>query len=204
MIPVSAEGPQTGNPAVSTPPIAPDQASAASPPGDTTRWFAQEVHPHGAQLKAYLRGSFPAVRDVDDVVQESYFRVWKARAVQPIQSAKAFLFTVARRLALDALRHERRSPVESVGDLARLDVLEDRPSVVELVSEREKIHLLGEAVGSLPGRCRKVIFLHKIKGLPQRDVATQLGLSEKIVEHEVTRGVKQCREFFRKSGIESF
>jgi hypothetical protein len=48
------------------------------------RWFAEEVQPHEASLRAYMRGAFPMVRDVDDVVQESYLRVWRARAAQPI------------------------------------------------------------------------------------------------------------------------
>ena len=30
------------------------------PPTDQARWFTEEVHPHEAHLKAYLRGAFPA------------------------------------------------------------------------------------------------------------------------------------------------
>lgn len=67
---------------------------------EQAQWFANEVHAHASQLKAYLRGAFPSVRDVDDVVQESYLRIWKARAIHPIESAKTFLFTIARRVAL--------------------------------------------------------------------------------------------------------
>jgi len=84
------------------------------------------VHLHDSSLKAYLRGSFPSVRDIDDVVQESYLRVWKARASQPIKSAKGFLFTVARRLALDLIRRERRSPLVAVTDLDRLFILDQQ------------------------------------------------------------------------------
>ena len=73
---------------------------------DNTRWFTEEVQPDGPQLRSYLRGSFPTVRVLDDVVQESCLRVWKSRATRPIQSAKAFLFAVARRLALDLVRRE--------------------------------------------------------------------------------------------------
>jgi RNA polymerase sigma factor (sigma-70 family) len=47
-------------------------------------WFAEEVHTHDSQLKSYLRSSFPALRDVDDVVQESYLRIWRRQLVRPI------------------------------------------------------------------------------------------------------------------------
>lgn len=38
---------------------------------ERVRWFANEVQPHEPALRAYLRNSFPVVRDVDDVVQGS-------------------------------------------------------------------------------------------------------------------------------------
>ncbi len=162
------------------------------------------MQPHEPALRGYLRGSFPAVRDVDDVVQESYLRMWRARAEQPIQSARAFLFTVARRLALDLVRREAVSPMQRVADIAGLAVLEERPSVVDTLGQQEKIKLLAQAVGSLPARCREVVLLHKIQGLPQREVAARLGLSEKTVENQVAIGLKRCEEFFRRRGVEYF
>ncbi|MES2693024.1 MAG: RNA polymerase sigma factor [Verrucomicrobiota bacterium] len=174
------------------------------PETETARWFSAEVQPHEPALRGYLRGSFPAVRDVDDVVQESYLRMWRARAVQPIQSARGFLFTVARRLALDLVRREAVSPMRGVCDLANLPVLEERPSVLDRLGEEEKIRLLAKAVGSLPTRCRQAVVLHKINGLSQREVAAQLGLSEKTVENQVALGIKRCEEFFRRRGIERF
>jgi hypothetical protein len=79
--------------------VSPPPASSESTTGvDDTRWFSEEVHAHDSQLKAYLHGRFPSVRcEVDDVVQESYLRVWRIRASQPIHSAKAFLFSIAPR-----------------------------------------------------------------------------------------------------------
>lgn len=58
-------------------------------PEDRSKWFKEEVHLHDGQLKSWLKGTFPSVRDVDDVVQESYLRIWKAKATEPINSAKA-------------------------------------------------------------------------------------------------------------------
>jgi RNA polymerase sigma-70 factor (ECF subfamily) len=152
-------------------------------------------------LKAYLRGSFPSVRDVEDVVQESYLRLWRTRATQPIHSARAFLFRVARRVALDVIRHERASPIDAFGDLSRLRVLHDRPDAADIAGMQEKIRLLADAVESLPSRCREVVVLRKIKAMPQKEVAALLGVSEKTVESQFTRGMKRCAEYLRARGV---
>ncbi|MGH8019876.1 MAG: hypothetical protein ACREIA_16675, partial [Opitutaceae bacterium] len=76
---------------------------------DQARWFAEEVHVHEASLRSCVGGVFPAVRDVDNVVQESYLRVWRARLAQPVVWSKAFLFTVAWHLMSDLARRARRS-----------------------------------------------------------------------------------------------
>lgn len=184
---------------MSLPQIIPDPPSTTAQ--NHTQWFTEEVHSHDAALKAYLRHAYPTVRDPEDVVQESYLRIWKTRSVHPIRSAKAFLFTVARRLALDVLRHERRSPVESVGELPALGVLDDGPTVPDVVNQQERVELLIAAIDALPARCREVVILHKLKLLPAREVAERLGPSEKGVEIQVKRGLDRVREYLRRRGI---
>lgn len=58
---------------VSPPSTAPDQAPSVEQ--TQARWFAEKVQPHDSSLKAYLRGSFPTVRDVDDTLQEMDVRL---------------------------------------------------------------------------------------------------------------------------------
>lgn len=41
---------------------------------DPTRWFIDEVQPHEPALRAYLRGRFPSLHDVDDPVREAHAR----------------------------------------------------------------------------------------------------------------------------------
>jgi RNA polymerase sigma-70 factor (ECF subfamily) len=175
-----------------------------SPQSRDARWFAAEVAPHETSLRSYLRTAFPTVRDVDDVVQNSYLRIWRRSSVRPIQSAKAFLFTVARRLALDLVRRNRRSPLQSVGDWGALDVMDDGTSVTGSVSRAERVQLLIHAIEALPARCREVVILRRLKFLSQREVAARLGISENGVEVQLTRGLARCRRFLEERGVHSF
>ncbi len=160
---------------------------------------------HGPQLKAYLRGTFPALRaDADDVVQESYLRVWRARAAQPIGSAKAFLFKVARHLALDTLRKGRNSPLESVGNLAESRVLDKGPNAVEALITKDTLHHLADSIAALPDRCRDVLVLHKLKGLSHKEVAAELGLSSRTVEKYYLKALKRCEAHLVSRGINGF
>lgn len=168
----------------------------------TSRWFKDEVHPHDSQLKAYLRYSFPAVRDVEDVVQESYLRIWKAHAKQTIDSPKAFLFKIAQRLALDAIRHSRASPIEpAVSDFSKSSVVENRPGVAETASVNQEIALLLEAIDTLPSRCREILILHKLKRLSQLEVAARLGISGQTVRVQIARAVHRCEVYLLKKGV---
>lgn len=163
------------------------------------------VQVHDSALKSYLRQSFPDARhEVDDVVQESYLRIWKARAGQPLESAKAFLFKVARHVALDLLRRNHASPIESVGDLDALSVIEGRPGVAESVSMDEKVRLLVQGLATLPPRGREVMMLRKFKGFSQKEVAAKLGISEKTVDEHVYRGMKRLGAYLRERGVCSY
>lgn len=181
-----------------------NQASKPPPAPDPERgnWFLQQVQVHDAQLKSYLRGSFPTVRDVDDVVQESYLRVWRARLARPVYSAKSFLFQVARHLAIDAIRRDRVAPVDSLPDLAVLSVLDDGPGVVEMTCTREDIALLARAFDALPARCRQVMILRQIEGIPQKEIARRLGLSELTVQTHVVHGLRRLEAYMHRHAQE--
>ena len=68
-----------------------------SPPeSEQARWFSEEVQPHESSLRSYLRNVFPSLTDIDDLVQESYARLIRAKDAGRISYAKAFLFATAR------------------------------------------------------------------------------------------------------------
>ncbi|MDR0902831.1 MAG: RNA polymerase sigma factor [Opitutaceae bacterium] len=173
--------------------------SCAPVPLEKTRWFEEEVHTHDSRLKSYLRGAFPWI-DVDDVVQESYLRTWLANAARPVRSAKSFLFTVARRLALNSLRRQKNSPIIAVPDLAALGVLDKSRDAAEAAATSDELALLEEAIAALPPRCREIIILCKIQHVPPSEIAGRLGISKVTVQEQVYRGIRRMEAFFIKRG----
>lgn len=177
----------------------PNTAPAHTPAAEQTRWFAQEVQPHEASLRSYIAGSFPTVRDVDDVVQESYLRLWKARSAHPIQCARAYLFGIAQRFAVDVIRKEIRTTAHNVVmDLETLNVLEETADAAEAASTKEEIALLAQAIHSLPARCREIVVMRKLDQLSHQEIAVRLGISVSTVEVQIFRGMEKCTQYLRR------
>jgi RNA polymerase sigma factor (sigma-70 family) len=175
-----------------------DQPVAFPPANDParSRWFAEQVQVHDSLLRNWLRRQFPTITDRDDVIQESYLRVWNAYPNERIECVRAYLFTTARNLALNRLRHSRRVP--SVGENALSGVLDDKPSIPDKVSRDQELQHLIAALQSLPDRCREVFTLRRIYGLSQKEIAAKLGISEKTVEVHNHKAMKRCIEYFRE------
>lgn len=173
------------------------------------RWFLDEVHRHDSSLKNYVKRSFPAVRDVEDVVQESYLRVWRRQMVRPIAdvtgsvkaSVKGFLFQVARRLALDTIRHDRASPVDATVEFEAVAGTDAGASLRERVDAAQEFQLVLEAMDRLPARCREVMILRKLKGLDAAETAKALGISEETVHVQTRRGLQKVQDYLREAGI---
>jgi RNA polymerase sigma-70 factor (ECF subfamily) len=170
---------------------------------EESAWFAAHVQPHDAALRAWLRAKFPALIDVDDAVQEAYARLLQIRARDPLRThaVKPLLFTTARNLVLDQLRRRQIVPMEALPDDETCAFADEAPGVDEAVSRRQELALLAEAIQSLPERCRQVLTLRKIYGLPQKEIARQLGIAEHTVEAQVGVGVRRCADYLARLGV---
>lgn len=177
-----------------------DQSRTPAP--SLSNWFTREVQPHESALRSWLRAMFPTLAENrDDLVQESYLRLIRARETGEVRQPKAFLFTTARNLALDLFRRRKVVTIEPVADMASLSVMEDRPGVADAVSRQQELELLAEAVRDLPDRCRQVMTLRLLYGLSHKEIAAELAISEFTVKAQLAKGMRRCAGHFERHGV---
>ena len=168
---------------------------------EQTRWFAEEVQPHEAALRAYLQARFPTLGNPDDLVQETYTRLLRAKANGGVRYTKAFLFTAARNVAFDLFRRRGTKPTEAVTDLVELIVLEDQPGAGEQMDQNYELEVLAEAVRALPDRCRQVIMLRYLDGMAYKEIGVQLNISPETVKVHIAKGMRRFAAFFAARGL---
>lgn len=169
---------------------------------DQSRWFAEEVLPHEQPLRSYLRQSLPSLADVDDLVQDCFARMLRARTTGTIRSPRPLLFAIARNAVRDFIHRKGRADLIPITETGEFAVLEEGSDVVELVCRKQELALLTEAIQALPERCREVLLLRKVKGMPQRDIAQLLGIAEHTVEALAAKGTRRCADYLRARGLD--
>jgi len=172
-------------------------------PVERNTWMAKEILVHERALRGYLSRFFKNVADIDDVVQETYAHLLDLNELvsATVRNWHAFLFTSARNVALDRIRKARVVSFDTLVEMGSADVLDQTPSVDERLNARQELTLLLDTIASLPDRCREVLTLRKLYGLPQREIARRLSITESTVEKHVAYGVRLCAErMFAKRG----
>ena len=155
--------------------------------------------------------------DIEDIVQETYLRIFQAAQRQPIRDPKSFMLKAARNLALnhvgraDAMNHLSQAKIEfgaAWGD----DAFEDNPTELlenqtegldspeVTVQAEEEFLIFCRAIRELPLQCRRAFILKKVYGLPQREVALRLGVSEGTVEKHIAKGIVACSSYMAAHG----
>lgn len=168
----------------------------------TVQWVAREVLVHEPALRSWLRKVADA-NDVEDIVQESYYRISSLRDVSHIRNGRAYLFTTAKMVVLGHLRRSRIVSIEAVAEIESLQVASSAPSPEETAIYRNQLKFIQGLIEGLPERCRQVFRMRKFERLSQREVATKLGIPEHTVENDVAKGLRLIQQAIAQSEDEA-
>ncbi|WP_199433175.1 sigma-70 family RNA polymerase sigma factor [Qaidamihabitans albus] len=158
----------------------------------------RELHDeHSAALWSYALHLTSGDRArAEDVVQETLLRAWRHPRVldQSQGSARAWLFTVARRIAIDGWRSAA----------ARSEVTTDAPPELSVPDGTERAvqgWLVADALGELSLRHREVLSLCYFQGLSVADAAVRLGVAEGTVKSRTHYALRALRLVLEERGV---
>lgn len=166
-------------------------------------WFQREIISLEPMLLGYLRRVWPRREDIDDLMQETYARIYQAALTSRPSAPRAFLFATARHLMTDRVRRERIISIQAIGDLDALNVLVDELSAEHRANAHQELNRLAKAFDALPPRCREVVWLRRVEELTQRQVAERLGITVKTVEAHLARGMQLLGEHLLEAPAET-
>jgi RNA polymerase sigma-70 factor (ECF subfamily) len=159
---------------------------------DNTAVFIEIYNRYHAQLYNAACKRCSSAEISEEIVQDLFINLWKNRETLKINSSlSGYLFTAVRNLILNQIQKEavRKRAYESL-------VLENADydnSTEELVIANDLNHRLNSNLSSLPDKCRSVFELSRKHHKSNKQIAHELGISEKTVENHITRALKYLR-----------
>jgi RNA polymerase sigma-70 factor (ECF subfamily) len=164
------------------------------------RWLARHVLPHEALIRAKLRDMSLYDLDVEDVIQEMYAKFLTLPSLESIRYPKQYALLTARGIVIDHVRHSRVVSITSTGNLETLDIAEPEATSEQRMEFQQEIQAVTAALQQLPKMCRETLILRRVEGLPQKEVARRLKISEKTVEKHMANGVRLLIKLFGRGG----
>ena len=127
-----------------------------------------------------LMQRYTGERDLSrDFPQEAFVRVFEHWGeFETEENAKAFLYTVARRIYLDHCKHQKIE--NQYQNRVNEEELEEYDFLKE-VTQQEVSRILYDAVDKLPSQTRSIILLN-LKGFNNTEVAERLGVSVNTIK----------------------
>jgi len=191
--------PAPAGPPARSPAANPDPAELARRAGEgCVDSFALLVHQFSPRVFNYLLRMTRHHQDAQDLTQETFLKAYRAlgRHQRP-RSFQAWIFTIARRTALNQFRSAR--PLEELRPDSQVDARD--PSA--LAAEKDDRRSLWRVVNTLKPRQREVLWLHYAEGLSIEEAARVTNLGQIHVRVLLHRARAQLARRLRRNPRES-
>ena len=149
------------------------------------RWAAAAAAPFRRKLSA----------DWPDLLQDArveILRLLRASSWRGESSLKTYVWRVVAHNCIDALRRQRRRPVEELGE-AEMSLPSRDPSPLDLVLDDDAQRRLLMALEAVPADCRR-LWGSILRGLSYREISREMGLAEGALRVRAHRCRKRAVE----------
>ena len=153
-------------------------------------------------LKRYISRFLYRPEDVDDLAQEAFLRAYSAAGKRSMEFPKAYLYKVAKSIALKELARKSRQLTDYLEE-GKLPEPEHNGSVDQELEAEQRLALYCEAIAEMPPQCRRVFLLRKVQAMSHKEIAAQLNISISAVERNVTRAALKFKQFMEEKDNEA-
>ncbi|MEY2868519.1 MAG: hypothetical protein RIR01_974 [Bacteroidota bacterium] len=126
-----------------------------------------------------------------DIVQDAFAKIWENCSQIDYTKVKTYLFTTVNNLFLNTVKHQK-VVMAFAKDTPGLDKTNQSPEY--LLEEEEFKIKLQNAIASLSEAQREVFLMNRIDGKKYREIADELGISQKAVEKRMSGALKTLKE----------
>jgi len=153
------------------------------------------------RLYRYLLRMVRQPAEAEDLFQQTWLRLAeRIRHYDSNRSFEAWLFTLARNLAIDHLRRIRPESLDepvsgdAQGETAAARLASNAPPVIEGIFEQERSGRLAGALETLPVVYREVLTLRFEEEMKLEEIAQVLGAPLSTVKSRLRRSLDQLRD----------
>lgn len=148
---------------------------------------------HHGWLLGWLRRKLGCAHNAADVAQDTFARILATReSVGAIREPRAYLSTTARRLMIDQARRRQIESAYLQELMLTVDTLQGFQSPEQLHATLQALEQIAFLLEGLAEKPRQAFVLYYLDGLTQRQIASQLRLSERTVRKYLIQALLHC------------
>ncbi len=158
--------------------------------------FRRIYERYGTKLFYFARSLNVQVEDAQEIVQETFIKLWEYRhQADPALSLNAYLFTIARNLIYNQVKKW------AVRQRYLAGMLQGEVPTGN-IQDRELHVLIDQAMAEMPDKQRAVFRMSRFEGVPNQQIADELGISKSTVENHINKALKYLRRRLEQCGYE--
>ena len=161
----------------------------------TVEAFNILVERYSERLMRYLYGFLGDVKRCEDLLQETFLRVYRNRhSYQRIAKFSTWLYTIAGNLARSEYRKRKRRRMYSIQSVNRdneeyeIEIPDESFSPDRYAESTIQDHYIQEALKQIPTAFREVVVLRDVQQLAYEEIAEITGLPMGTVKSRINRG----------------
>lgn len=139
------------------------------------------------KLRKFLRRRGRTMDETDELIQEAFLRLQVYRRERHVKEPEAFLVRAVRNLHIDLLRRRAYRGTHVEADSVHIQLVDPRPSPVEVLAAQQRLQLLREGLEALSPRTREIMLLHRMEGFSHAQIAARLGVTVSAVEKHIAK-----------------